>query len=493
MLKCLRNKWFGMFLVLAAAASVSFLNSPMCRLFGADEEVFLLVGKSVAEGGRLYSEVFDNKGPFFLWLYVAGWRLAGAWGYWIIFSCLWAVASAMFYLGVLRCRGSAMFATGCALAATIFPLVPGLPETLASALALLVIGCTLMTFPGKKMLWVDFLAGLCGAAVFFSKQTCGGFFLGLGLLLLLTRRYRDLLCYVAGGISGLAVGFVCMYMGGTLDGYLRYNWLFNAKYAIPFGAWMLRRSFSFFTVYGPGVVFGITVAAFAVWRNRTRDRFWIYVLAAVAWVACDWFSIIRGWWVTQHQVRAFAFSFVCLLPFAMPRPFRAEMSWMCMFYLATIASPLVEGIHAARHIHETDAPRRALISKLKSLPDAPLVTWGSRCRFQMETGRPCLLAPYVQVVPLVVQDGIPEEEGRVLIEKLCTVPFVLLETQEREAAWMRGIPRHRKDSITDIFYKEVAAVRDSRMVELPSPDPEYRLYISKELVVSCAAGRCVLE
>jgi hypothetical protein len=97
------------------------------------------------------------------------------------------------------------------------------------------------------------------------------------------------------------------------------------------------------------------------------------------------------------------------------------------------------------------------------------------------------------VVPLVVQDGIPEEEGRVLIEKLCTVPFVLLETQEREAAWMRGIPRHRKDSITDIFYKEVAAVRDSRMVELPSPDPEYRLYISKELVVSCAAGRCVLE
>ena len=481
MLKCLRNRWVGLLLVLAASAVVAVLSSPACRLSSTDEEIFLLVGKSVAEGGRLYSEVFDHKGPFFLWLYVVGWRLAGTWGYWIIFSCLWTVASAIYYLGVLRYRGSALFATACAIAATIFPLVPGYPETFASAIALLVIGCMLLTFSGKRMLWVDFLAGLCGAAVFFSKQTCCGFFLGIGLLFLLTRLYRDLFCYVAGGIIGLAVGFACMYLSGTFCGYVECNWLFNAKYAIPFGTWMFGRTFSFFTMHGPGVVFGIAVAAFAVWSNRTRDRFWAYVLAAGAWIACDWFAIIRGWSVSDHQVKAFMFSFVCLLPFVLSWTGRVANYWIGMFYAAVVAAPLVTNVHVARHVDETDAPRRALISKLKTLPDAPLVTWDNRCRFQLETGRSCLLAPYVQVVPLVVRDGIPEKLAERLKEKLRTVPFVLLEGYNPGSKWMRGVPRYRKDNITDEFYKEIVAVRDSRMVELSSPDPEYRLYVSKEL------------
>ena len=81
-----------------------------------------------------------------------------------------------------------------------------------------------------------------------------------------------------------------------------------------------------------------------------------------------------------------------------------------------------------------------------------------------------------------MRDGIPEKLAERLKEKLRTVPFVLLEGYNPGSAWMRGVPRHRKDNITDEFYKEIVAVRDSRMVELSSPDPDYRLYISKELV-----------
>ncbi len=482
MISLVQRKWIGAGLVLAASMIVAVLSSPWCRLFGADEEIFQLVGKSVVEGGRLYSDVFDHKGPFFLWLYVVGWRLAGVWGYWIIFSCLWTLASVIFYLGVLRCRIPVLPATGCTLAATFFPVTPGYPESLASALILLDLGFIFLTFSGKKLAYAELFAGVCGAAVFFSKQTCCGFFLGLGLFFLLAHRSRDLFCYMTGGFLGLAAGVVWMCLSGTFDGYVESNWLFNARYAIPFGFWMFRRGLYFLTTYGTEMVFCMTVAMLVFWRCKADVRCWPYVIAVGAWLACDWFVIIRGWGVGEHQVRAFVFSFVCLLPFVVNRYGRIGDFLMCMFYLAVVVSPLVVNAHAARHIHEIDAPRRALVAKLKDLPDAPLVTWENRCRFQLETGRPCLLAPYVQVVPLVVRNGIPEKAGERLKEKLRTVPFVLLEGQNPGSDWMRGIPRYPNDNITDVFYRELAAVRDSRMVELSSPDPGYRLYVSKELV-----------
>ena len=482
MISLVQRKWFGAVVVLVASAIVAILSSPACRLFGADEEIFQLVGKSVVEGGRLYSDVFDHKGPFFLWLYVVGWQLAGVWGYWIIFSSLWTIASVIFYLGVLRCRIPVFHATGCALAATFFPIIPGCPESLTSTFVMLVLGCIFLTFSGKKLAYAELFAGACGAAVFFSKQTCCGFFFGLGLFFILVHRFRDLFCYMAGGFLGLVVGVVWMCLSGTFDGYVESNWLFNVRYAIPFGFWMFRRVLYFLILYGAGMVFGMAVTILMLWRCKANTRCWPYVIAVGAWLACDWFAIIRGWGVGEHQVRAFAFSFVCLLPFVVNRHGRIGDFLMCMLYLAIVISPLAVNFRTARHIHEIDAPRRALVAKLKGLPDAPLVTWENRCRFQLETGRPCLLAPYVQVVPLVVRDGIPEKKGECLKDKLRTVPFVLLEGQNPDSDWMRGIPRYPNDNITDVFYKELAAVRDSQMVELSSPDPEYRLYVSKELV-----------
>lgn len=487
MVSFMQRKWFGAVLVLMASAIVAILSSPLCRLFGADEEIFQLVGKSVAEGGQLYSEVFDHKGPFFLWLYVVGWRLAGVWGYWIIFSSLWTFASTIFYFGVLRCRIPVLPATGCALAATLFPLVHGCPETLTSALIMLILGCVYITFSRRCMVYVEIFAGFCGALVFFSKQTCCGFFLGLGLFLFFARGLRDFLYYVASGILGVVLGVALMCVSGTFNGYLQFNWVFNASYAIPFGLWMFRRIFCILNLYGTEMVFCLGVGMALAWRWKDKDKFWPYVVAVSVWLACDLFAIIRGWGIGEHQIRAFVFSFVCLLPFIWDRQCwdrhcRTEWFWVCMFYVAVVISPTVLNIHKARHVSEIDAPRRALIAKLKSLPDAPLVTWENQCRFQLETGRTCLLAPYVQVVPLVVRNGIPEALGERLKDRIRTVPFVLVEGQKPESDWMRGVARYVTDNITDAFYKELAAVRDSRMVELSSPDPDYRLYISKELV-----------
>lgn len=473
-------------LVLIASLVVAVLSSPSCRLFGADEEIFQLVGKSVSDGGRLYSEVFDHKGPFFLWLHVVGWRMAGVWGYWIVFSSLWTVAAIMFYLGVLR-RGVPVWpATSCTLAATLYPIVQGYPESLASALVLIVIGCLFLAESGKHSFYAALFAGLCGAMVFYSKQTCCGFFLGLGLFYLFTRRFRDLTCYVAGGILGLVIGVAWMCLSGTFGGYVEYNWQFNANYAIPFGLWMFRRTFCLLNVYGAEMAFCAAVALVVAWRWRGKGKIWPYVVAIGVWLACDWFFVIRGWGIGEHQVRALVFSFICLLPFMWmkgeDRPGRAENVWVWMFYVGIVVSPLIMNVHTARHLREIDAPRRALVEKLKSLPAAPLVVWENQCRFQLETERPCLLAPYVQVVPLVVRNGIPEKIGKELKEKLRTVPFVLVEGQKPGSDWMRGVPRYPNDNITDEFYKVLAAVRDSCMTELPSPDPDYRLYISKELV-----------
>ena len=481
----LRQKLTGAVIVIAASLIVAILSSPLFRLWGVDEEIFQLVGKSVAEGGRLYQDVFDHKGPFFLWLYVLGWQLAGVLGYWIIFSCLWTCASVMFYFGILRCRIPVLSAIGFALSATIFPLVQGYPETLVSALVLLVLGCLFLTSSSKYLIYAEIFAGLCGAAVFFSKQTCCGFFLGLGLFFLLAHRFRDLIYYITGGILGLLLGGALMCMNGMFDEYLEFNWVFNARYAIPFGFWMFRRVFHILNLYGGEMIFGAAVLMALAWRWRDCGRnFWSYAIAIGAWLACDFFAIIRGWGVGEHQVQSLVFSCVCILPFMWRKISRADIFWTCTFYMAIIVSPLVMKIHTSCHAHEIDAPRRALITKLKSLPHAPLLVWENQCRFQLETGRSCLFAPYVQVVPLVVRNGIPETTADGLKGKLRTTPFVLVEGRKPGSDWMRGVPRYPNDNVTDTFYKEIAAVRDSRMVELPSPDPDYRLYISKELLAA---------
>ncbi len=480
------RKLLGAALVIAAATIALVLSSPLCRICCADEEIFHLVGQSVSDGGKLYSEVFDHKGPFFLWLHIVGWRFAGAWGYWLVFSSLWMIASVVFYFGVLRRRVPVVPAIGCALAASLFPVVHGCPESLLSAFVLLVFGCSFWAVEGKFSACAAMLAGMCGAMMFFSKQTCCGFFLGLFLFYLFARRFLDLALYVAGGVFCVALGVAVMCLSGTFGGYLECNWLFNAKYAIPFGLWMFRRTIHILNTYGAESAFCISVVLVLLLRWRNWGRSWPYVTAVGVWLLCDFFLLIRGWGIGIHQVRSCVFSFVCLLPFIWmredERPGRAENVWIWMSYVGIVISPLIMNVHTARHIREIDAPRKELVEVIKRLPAAPLVVWENQCRFQLETGRPCLLAPYVQVVPLVVRDGIPEERAEALKKKLRSVPFVLVEGQKPNSDWARGIPRYPNDNITDVFYKELVAVRDSRMTELQSPDPDYRLYVSNELL-----------
>lgn len=58
----------------------SFSTSTLYNYFGFDSAIFMTVGKSIATGKALYTEIFDHKGPILFFINAIGWKIGGVKG-----------------------------------------------------------------------------------------------------------------------------------------------------------------------------------------------------------------------------------------------------------------------------------------------------------------------------------------------------------------------------------------------------------------------------
>lgn len=92
MLKAISKKRFVglMWIIVLLTISTLFLfffsisTSPLYNYFGFDSAIFMTVGKSIANGKMLYSEIFDHKGPLLFFINALGWKIGGTNGIFII-------------------------------------------------------------------------------------------------------------------------------------------------------------------------------------------------------------------------------------------------------------------------------------------------------------------------------------------------------------------------------------------------------------------------
>lgn len=70
--------------ILVTAMAFSPLSPWMDAVPDFDSQVFLTCSKLINEGWVMYRDIFDHKGPFIYLYDLAGWKLGGTWGVWLL-------------------------------------------------------------------------------------------------------------------------------------------------------------------------------------------------------------------------------------------------------------------------------------------------------------------------------------------------------------------------------------------------------------------------
>lgn len=221
---------------LAFALRPTALTVP--RFYLSDSGVFYAVFHRIAQGERLYADVFDHKDPLFYLFYTAGYALLGDAG-----PMVWETALTLVSLGlaVLICRQLRLGFSSTALVALGFfafflhpySYLPVHTNHQAIALAL---GAAALGLARR-----DLLAGVLLGAMVLTKLTYALFIPSLALLALASAErpfvqpsLARLARIAAGGLLAAAAGLLALLLSGSLWAYLdviRLNVRYQAEYA----------------------------------------------------------------------------------------------------------------------------------------------------------------------------------------------------------------------------------------------------------------------
>ncbi len=154
-------------LVLLATLLLSAAVGP----YSQDPDYFTYVGRCIADGRRLYLDIWDCKGPFVYWLSAVGALLGPVMGHQIVGACAWLLAFALVFLLARRFCGAysglavflfAVFSLGMSRFGTT-----GRQESVA---ACFVASGMILGLGRRNGLWC-FGAGVCAGVVFMIKPT----------------------------------------------------------------------------------------------------------------------------------------------------------------------------------------------------------------------------------------------------------------------------------------------------------------------------------
>ena len=237
----------GEALMLAAIAVLVVVlllpNAPAGRVPSEDASVFIYAGRTIAEGGAPYRDVWDHKPPGIYAIDALGDALGGLWGMWALQLIALAAAAALSYRALVAGGlglPAAPFATiAWLLAAPRLYLEDGLMTTYPELFALPLQFGSLLLFVRDEAratpTWRTPLIGALAAAAVLLKPTVGAIWIAIAVALVVTRArdglwtdlLRRLVLLAAPGVAVLAAVVAWLAAAGALgdavDQVVRYN------------------------------------------------------------------------------------------------------------------------------------------------------------------------------------------------------------------------------------------------------------------------------
>lgn len=280
-----------LFLIYTFAMLVfSCYTSPMYpNLFGADSAIFSLLGKGIAEGRDLYTELFDHKGPFIFFINALGHLMGGRNGIFFL-QCIsgFLTIGALYFTGKkLRPAGSnpsdfeiiALFALGMA---TFFYNFQCGNLTEEYSLPFIAVCCSLFVSyilraendpkhpPVYALFYGVVLAVLSLIRLNNAATVCAGI-LFIFIYLCWRKQYINLLHNLLAGVGGLLLVFVPVfvyfYLHDSVDEMIYATFLHNFTIIQNTGRVSIFRELSSIRLYAPLVLSGALLLR-AVFRNR---------------------------------------------------------------------------------------------------------------------------------------------------------------------------------------------------------------------------------
>ena len=482
------RRWIPLVPVLLALAALLAAQSSYFFFPGQDDQVYQLAGKIQADGGRLYRDFFDHKGPIFLGLNWFGYALCpGGWGIAAVEYVVYALAMALLYFGIVRRFGANAAFWFCA-GLLLIPAWPNRPETFAMEMSVAGLGVLLL---GGWRAWSWALCGVLGALVFFSKQTSVGFFVGVGVFALIQffRQHRaPLLAYVGGGLLAMAVIVGALFAKGTFGDYWECCFRFNSIYGGNFRQFLALRFFGFAEGLSVGLVLATAAIGFGWGKAKELGMAVPLVVAWSAFFLWDFALLVlgQGPWGYQFAVSQAALYLPVLLLLAANPPCKAAR---CVVLVALLAAflPRLQTIsenvwhkiaHGARKpsFGITEANYDKIVSRIAELPEGGLFVWGSKCDVYARTGRKNPLAPYYYYVPFNAPGFLSQPFLDGVAAKLTGKPCIILDAMDGELALdCRG-----GYYANDPFRKYLYPVIDEHYKKLPLEGLQWKLYVPKD-------------
>ena len=436
-------------------------------------------------GVPLYSGYFDHKGPVHHWVYQCGYFIAHSlWGIWVVESLIFLVALSLLYRGTRRFAGRNLAVLGC-LVAMCINRYPFYPESLAFELSLAALG-TLLLCHEKTISW--FAMGALAGTCLFIKQTCIGFFVGVGTLCCLQStqsvwRKRIVLSVLGASLLVAGVSLVLVANGNFKD-FLDCCWLFNIRYSTYVSGGLLGRVLTVLQTHF--LLLAIASMSLLLLRNKAA-------LAMLLFLAFELFMLAKAgrfhWYQNIGVYFAASVPVVYLVSQGLVQVVSRAMKifFFCSAFLVCGGAEFVSGFGVSivdsiwlSTLCPHQDPVAEISAYINKLPPAKLVVWGSACDLYLKTGRESPLAPYYYFNPVILNERLQDAKLDVSSDEAVIVVDVESTNIER----IETVSPTRSCALLNSIRTYVK----TKCRRIPFSDSAYRVYVPGQLLLGEASG-----
>lgn len=247
-----------------------------------DSAIFMMVGKGLNQGKRLYLDIFDHKGPLLFWIEALGMQF-GRNGVFLL-QCLF-MSIDLYYMQKIAgyfCQGrKKSLAVTAALVWLAYPLANGnLSEEYSLPLILIVMDLFLKDWNEchKPQIRHSYLYGVCFCALFFIRvnnaATIAAVILGWMYVLVRRKQAGELWKHLLAGLAGISTVAVpvCIYfwMQGALWEMFYATFLFNLWYSGNVS--LISELTNPATLLRMGILFSPLIAAAVVFFREVKEQ-----------------------------------------------------------------------------------------------------------------------------------------------------------------------------------------------------------------------------
>lgn len=281
----------------------SAYSSPLFPKFmDWDSAIFMMVGKGINEGKRLYLDIFDHKGPILFWIEALGMRF-GRNGIFLL-QCIFMTVDIWLMVKIARyfCRGKKVYAAvAAAMVWLAYPLANGNLSEEYSLPFILGSFCLFLkdwTESREPKVLHSYLYGVNFCVLFFIRAnnavTICAIILGWMCILIKSKQIKELFKHLLAGAAGIATIAVpiCIYFWaqGSLWEMFYATFLFNLRYSGNVS--LLTQLTNPVTLFRMGILFSPLIAAAIVFFIEIKDSELRVLLEIV--VGLNFFSLFLG-------------------------------------------------------------------------------------------------------------------------------------------------------------------------------------------------------